>query len=366
MKNKAISLLIVFVLIYSCFSVATAQNATDLDLEAQSGPSRAPATSLTAGNVYILGSPYNNRYLNANTSDLYAAHDALTYGLRQQWWLEESGITHYGYMSYYLHSLQYPGRVMSLETPTGDFSGNKIRTYGKTGGAFNSGQRFIIVYNGDTTFRIVPTNSFTQAVSINSANGRIETQTWLGSSTQKFYFNPHMRWQIDFKTMFAEYCVQTKTVAVNLPTSTHIADIRAAISSWNNNALTLIFESPLPAQNNIDVGNASLFNPDYARYEVTTSTGGHTTAFQITLYENNINAHLNSARVNGKELTAAQKTAAWRNIAAHELGHALGIDDNPTGKPSIMLHGRDRWATAVPYDTDITGVCVNHAIKATR
>ena len=54
---------------------------------------------------------------------------------------------------------------------------------------------------------------------------------------------------------------------------------------------------------------------------------------------------------------------AWKNLVAHEIGHALGLGDLDNGQSnsqpvphSVMSHERNRTSLAVPHNCDVAGV----------
>lgn len=66
---------------------------------------------------------------------------------------------------------------------------------------------------------------------------------------------------------------------------------------------------------------------------------------EITSY----NSYLNTGT------PSLSKTNYGRSTAAHELGHAIGLDDLSSGN-SLMSHSRDRSLIYTPQSDDLQGV----------
>ena len=74
--------------------------------------------------------------------------------------------------------------------------------------------------------------------------------------------------------------------------------------------------------------------------------------------------HLSTARYG-----TAGLPNAWKSTVAHEVGHALSLDDMdmnnqaedwPVVPHSIMSYGRDRTVVIAPHNCDVAGVKKNY------
>ena len=88
-------------------------------------------------------------------------------------------------------------------------------------------------------------------------------------------------------------------------------------------------------------------------YNADSKSNGRANRFTIRIYQKTIDTHPSFY-----SLTAEQKTTVYRNTIAHELGHALGLNDNPTGAASIMKYSYTPWSGYYPEPADAYGVRV--------
>lgn len=77
-----------------------------------------------------------------------------------------------------------------------------------------------------------------------------------------------------------------------------------------------------------------------------------TTKFTIQIYYTHINDHCDQYNY-----TEAQRANQFRGTAAHEIGHALGLNDNPpyTGTTPIMSYNVSYHNDYGPRKPDIAG-----------
>ncbi len=129
------------------------------------------------------------------------------------------------------------------------------------------------------------------------------------------------------------------------------SDVLAAMDGWNQQAGTdLQKDNTSTCMINIGVFDKSNNYTALGDYDVKEKNNGRATVFSIRIHADNIIKYCQD-----HSLTAAQRQVVFRNVIAHELGHALGLDDDPNGAPSIMKQS-DRWRSYLPEEADVYGV----------
>lgn len=129
------------------------------------------------------------------------------------------------------------------------------------------------------------------------------------------------------------------------------SDVLAAMDGWNQQAGTdLQKDNTSTCMINIGVFDKSNNYTALGDYDVKEKNNGRATVFSIRIHADNIIKYCQD-----HSLTAAQRQVVFRNVIAHELGHALGLDDDPNGAPSIMKQS-DRWRGYLPEEADVYGV----------
>ena len=168
---------------------------------------------------------------------------------------------------------------------------------------------------------------------------------------------------------FEEVCVEGKDYVLSKPTdddpgyytnsfSVRIAydlrrsDVVNAINDWNSKADVDITQTT-SMTNHILV--ADFPNEDHknilGKYISTRNSGGRSREFKIHIYVDNM-----TATINNNNLSEENIERFYRQTIKHELGHALGLDDQPTGKASIMKYFSDPWLHDEIQTADIVGV----------
>lgn len=130
------------------------------------------------------------------------------------------------------------------------------------------------------------------------------------------------------------------------------SDVLAAMDGWNQQAGTDL-QKDNTASCMIYIGTFDELSTDLplGDYDIKEKNNGHATVFTIRIHADEIIKYCQD-----NSLTAAQRQVVFRNVIAHELGHALGLDDNPGGAPSIMKYSYKRWLGYLPEDADVYGV----------
>ena len=139
------------------------------------------------------------------------------------------------------------------------------------------------------------------------------------------------------------------------------------ITNWNSSSARVQFNRVVSSNNIIRVRAYRESEPTWLGSLTPSTNGTNLTSFTIQLYSDRINNHVTRNRINNPNgyaesdintnITVARVV---ESIMTHELGHAIGLDDNPVGatavNASIMNSGRQRWVRRVPSAFDITSV----------
>ena len=123
--------------------------------------------------------------------------------------------------------------------------------------------------------------------------------------------------------------------------STYTTGIQQSLNSWNGYTSV-----------NFAITNNS---SNYIRAEYLSATGSYGVCYcscsgnEITSF----NITLNSNRISSE---ATNFNHFLRSVTVHELGHVLGLKDNPPVTNSIMRYDRDRNSMVHPSPYDVTNV----------
>jgi predicted Zn-dependent protease len=121
------------------------------------------------------------------------------------------------------------------------------------------------------------------------------------------------------------------------------------IDNWNNSAATIQFNRNSTSNNRVRVGTRNADNPSWlGRHSSRWHTGTRLRRWNIYLYSEAITSHANSRGYN--------ITNVVENVMTHELGHVLGLADNPlSSNPngSVMNSTRSRNRRDVPTNFDV-------------
>ena len=135
--------------------------------------------------------------------------------------------------------------------------------------------------------------------------------------------------------------------------STWASPMNSAINSWNNSNARVRFSRNPNSNNRVSIRQ---FNPasqtSFARIFYRERNGTRIVRFDIELYSTRINNHVRDTR----DATFARVV---QSVMTHELGHAIGLKDNPTGatgNESIMNSDRQRWVRRTPAAFDVRSV----------
>ena len=127
--------------------------------------------------------------------------------------------------------------------------------------------------------------------------------------------------------------------------------INRAINSWNNSSARVRFATNNTSNNRLTFATRNnRVSSALGSLARTSGSGTNLATFNISLYRGGINDYVARHR-------NATLAATIESVMAHELGHAIGLRDNPTNAPnsvngSIMNHGRQRWVRLGPTATD--------------
>lgn len=151
-------------------------------------------------------------------------------------------------------------------------------------------------------------------------------------------------------------------------------DILAAMQTWSQFPSVMSITEDSTSLNNIYVRDYyPMFDSELGHYLSLNQNSDYilglppedvrSEKFKIEIHYSNMQSYLNQAswKDNGElylqpgPLTDSQKTTVFRSVIIHELGHALGLADNPTGKPSIMQYSFDDRIGFYPQKPDIAG-----------
>jgi len=139
------------------------------------------------------------------------------------------------------------------------------------------------------------------------------------------------------------------------------------INNWNRSTARVHINRFPFAGSTISVHPRNQSNPSSLGRLYPTVSGTNLTGFRIELYSDTIAAHVNRYRNlnpnNYAESAISTNITVARvveSVMTHELGHAIGLIDNPAGAPnrndSIMNYGRRRWVRRAPSNFDIISV----------
>ena len=139
--------------------------------------------------------------------------------------------------------------------------------------------------------------------------------------------------------------------------STWTTPMNLAISgtnSWSRSTARVNFTTNSTSNNRVSIPRVHPSNPSaLGRIIYRERNGTNLTRFDIELFSDTINNHVR----NNANATLAN---VIQSVMAHELGHAVGLRDNPSGAPnrndSIMNTDRQRWIRRTPSNSDIANV----------
>jgi hypothetical protein len=313
--------------------------------------------------VYYLRNRQNGQYLDlpwSSTADgTKAQTDSLGYDDALCWQI--SGDSGY----YLIRSMKDTGRYAVLGGGGNCSPGTEADLYGKDSrtnyyGVYmtHSAQLWDIVPRGNGYYRITPKRNMSLALSVAASgqsvtgNPRVTVEVMDDDDyRQQWYFEKKCVSGKDYKLNFTQnpgYATDSIPVNIN---GNHKPEIFKAINGWNMKARTHI-SYDTSSSSYITVGDfMGVPGIRFGDYQALSTQNGHALTFRIRIHEQLLNDDLNRWSI-----TQSQKQTAWSNVVAHELGHALGLDDNPTGGASIMKYSYTIWSNYYPETADIVGV----------
>lgn len=314
---------------------------------------------ITDNQIYSIRNSYSNQYLdvpNAGGSGSQLIQCKLNGGANQQWRVvyRKGGV----YSLIPQHNTNLRLHIPNAQ----DTEGVNVEAYS----VYDDGrQYFQILFNEDGSYRIQPLCSSTRVLSVRGPStaelAKIELKTWTGSSQMRWTFMQAFKKGVDYILSSADEKspgYNSKTFSVRIVnekgwSTAHESDAIAAMNAWNERARTSITRSS-SSVNSIII-EESLDKGDFilGTYIANSTSNGRANSFTIRIYQKAIdtNPEFNF-------LTAEQKTTVYRHTIAHELGHALGLNDNPTGAASIMKYSYTPWSGYYPEPADVYGVRV--------
>ncbi len=316
-------------------------------------------TGITNNEIYSLRNSYCGQYLdvpNAGGSGSQLIQCKLNGGTNQQWRTEYCGGGVYRIVPQ--HNI-----ALRLHIPNAqDTEGVNVEVYS----VYDDGrQYFQIISNGDGTYRIQPLCSSTRVLSVRGPStaelAKIELKTWTGASQMRWTFIPAFKNGVDYILSSADEDdpgYNSKTFSIRIANqkglyTAHESDAIAAMNAWNAQAGTSITSNSSAVNSIIIEESGSGGQYVLGSYNADSKSNGRANRFTIRIYQKTIDTHPSFY-----SLTAEQKTTVYRNTIAHELGHALGLNDNPTGAASIMKYSYTPWSGYYPEPADAYGVRV--------
>lgn len=226
--------------------------------------------------------------------------------------------------------------------------------------------KFLIKPNGDGTYRIISKVS-NDKMCVTVLYG--ETTNYADIVQVEYVDAPSQQWYFESETYdkndgftyspYNENCgYQSSTISVKLSCGDYDSYVRDAMSAWNSavgegNEISITEDSS--SSNVIEINNGFFEASSTAgRYisKSKDSTMRRTTKFTIQIYYTHINDYCDQYNY-----TEAQRANRFRGTAAHEIGHALGLNDNPpyTGTTPIMSYNVSYHNDYGPRKPDIAG-----------
>lgn len=316
---------------------------------------KTPQTSgITNGAIYYIRNVNSGKYLDVQGAGTSSGTNVWQYdfngSVAQQWqveYLSNEGL-------YKLHPQN--ATTMNLDVSGSSMNnGDNIVIYG---GDYSS-SRWNIVNLGDGTFKLMSNCSErTKAMVVQNASmdsgANVFQWDFNNGSNDKWVFEPIFVSGTDYILAPANdsnpgFASKSASIQVASELDSYATN---AINGWNLKAGTSMTKSSSSSSYiTIDIDWIWIPSDVMASYETTQKSNGRATAFAIKLYDNHINSYHSSY-----SLTDNQKNISWANIIAHELGHSLGLNDNPTGAASIMKYSYTTWNGYYPEKADIAGV----------
>lgn len=321
-------------------------------------------SSIVSGQLSSLQNLYSSKYLHSSGSvSSFPSQKTFNGASSQQWRL------HYMGGGLYRISPENNASLCLSVLNDADAENQSVVLSYYNGG---KGQLFR-VYSNDanhSSYRLMPLCSGTRVLSLESLSSadtvNIVLKAWNSSV-------PTMKWAVDrayVKGVDYKHHPPTGTSAGYHSKSIRIglyedrtalqklgiytsmeSDVLAAMDGWNQQAGTdLQKDNTSTCMINIGVFDKSNNYTALGDYDVKEKNNGRATVFSIRIHADNIIKYCQD-----HSLTAAQRQVVFRNVIAHELGHALGLDDDPNGAPSIMKQS-DRWRSYLPEEADVYGV----------
>ena len=324
----------------------------------------AQTSGIANQQIYYIKNKYSSKYLDVSRNSTAPGTPTQQYKLGD--YPSERWKITYAQNGYYnIQSML--GSNLYLDSLSNPINHTQVLINPKDG---TNGQLWKIVKNSDGTYRLSPkSNEYSMALCINNAstanNALAITHIYNASQNDQWIFEKAPVSGTDYKLVTSSssnpgYATDTIPIKItNVSESTLLTGDRwinvvSAYLSWNIKAGTSI-KSDSNSTNTVAVGEFSGYPSNVVgAYQAKTKSGGHATSFRIRIIQQNVQTYVDDPKL---ALTSAEKEKVWANVTMHELGHALGLEDNPTGMDSIMKQNRNKWVTEYPYFSDIIGVC---------
>ena len=309
---------------------------------------------ITSGKVYAIKNHVSGKYLNTGSTEtsVILQKNGSNYTEGQDWKIEKL------YDNYYMiYSMKFD-KYLSID-------GN----YNLILEGCNSidRERWLIFYKNGK-YRLIYKSKRDKMMSVaNSSDGTVVNLSTSFTYSEWVVEGAYVE-GVDYTySPYNENCgYYTSAIEVNLSGTGDYEDYALdTMNAWSGSSDDLSIVENSNSENEIWIYNY-LWAPEdeLGCYESKTKNDTRTTKFKIKVHLAHVNNYIDADPFidNGgyfnleRELTSTEKGIVFRNVISHEIGHAFGLDDNPTGATTIMRYTfPDDYITYSPQPPDIEG-----------